>query len=1629
MKNIVLAILSISIITIGYSQTPNNCGNFTSTGSSSASGYADPNAACGANVPGTITGGAAAWTGTSCSGTIVSTVTGPPVNCLVVSYGAVNTDDYGTISTDSGGPLTLSVVNAGVNGNVIGPFNCGSGYYGNVMVTVCSSTPFSQVILTNTGCSSGWVINCADQGTCSNSVTAGADNFSTVMCGGTIDLDNLVTGDAGGTWTETTIPASGAFNTSTGVFNANGLQNGTYTFQYEVTGGCAGSDIAQFSVTVDCQCLITNMTANIGACSGGTYSTTGLIQFANPPSTGQLIVEDCFGNQDVFNAPFGTSVNYTITGQNPNGAPCDITAYFTADMLCAQTINYTAPTCPCFINNFTANIGLCQSVDNTYGLDGIVEFTNPPSSGTLVIQVDNGTTIYDTIINAPFTSPQSWSISGIPSDAAASSVTAYFVLNPSCTSTINYTAPGSCACYADIGTFTATMTGSSSNNYVLCYGDQINITSNGDWVGPGEMFNPPGPVYNPGVSWLMYSCPPTVATVPDPNDNVPDDPCFIGLISNTNMSDINDLAWINSFPPGTFTDNIIYWVPLTFYDQSGGTYSFVNGNSLPCYEMGAPYAVQYLPDFTSSFTEDCLAGTATITVGGALPAIDGSNFTATNLQPSTASFANNTATDGGTITINGLQGGDMWSFDITDANGCPYTVTGGPFPPLEDPGFNYPQSSWCTSEAATMPNITGVPGGTFTSTPAGLSINAGSGQITPSTSTPGTYDITYTTPGACFDDSTLTITIASTPTVDPIADQTVCNGDNFTGITFTGSAGTTFNWVNNNTNIGLGASGTGNIATFAGTAGIVQEVANITVTPVAGACTGTAESFFLTVNPTEDPGFSYSAPDYCADAAVQSPNITGTTGGTFSVTPAGLSINTATGDITPSTSTPGTYDVTYTTPGPCTETSTVSVTINPVPDVNPIADQTVCVGSNFTAVNFTGSVAGTTFDWTNTNTAIGLAASGNGNIAAFTGQTNGGNITGTVTVTPSTSSCTGTAETFNLTVNDLDDASFEYSPGLTYCQTAADPVINITGLQNGNFTYIVASGGPTLDLDANTGAVALATSDIGAYNITYGTVGATGSLCPNTFTLQLVITPAPVADFTLGDYCANVADPLPTYINGGSGGTFSSTAGLIINANTGMVDLSASTPGTYIVTNEINVPGCALASATDDITIYGLPDATISGTTDICDGDPLPNITINATAGSPLWDFTYNFNGTPTTITGSSATNVITSAAVGTYDLVSITDGNGCTNPITGQAVIGLFPTPNVDPIGNQTVCEGDDLLVNTFSSDIPGSTFSWTVTNGVDAGFGTSGTGDIGTFTGANTTTSPLLAIIDVVATSPDGCVGPPQTFTITVNPLPNPSFTADTLYGCEPLAVQFTNTTDINSSNCVWTFSNGISLNGCGSVYYSFPSGVFDVTLSTVSTAGCASEVTYSNLITVVPTPTALFTYSPQETNVLDPVIDFNNNSIDAYSYTWNFGDDSGYSFEENPTHEYPEVPEEYMVTLIAYDENGWCPDTMRQIVTIDDILIFYVPNIFTPDGDEFNQNFKPIFYSGYDKFNYHLTIFNRWGEIIFESYNADYGWNGHYGDGGLVQDGVYVWQIEFKETMSDKEYVKRGHVTVLK
>ncbi len=182
------------------------------------------------------------------------------------------------------------------------------------------------------------------------------------------------------------------------------------------------------------------------------------------------------------------------------------------------------------------------------------------------------------------------------------------------------------------------------------------------------------------------------------------------------------------------------------------------------------------------------------------------------------------------------------------------------------------------------------------------------------------------------------------------------------------------------------------------------------------------------------------------------------------------------------------------------------------------------------------------------------------------------------------------------------------------------------------------------------------------------------------------------------------------------------------------------------------------------------------------------------------------------------------------------------------------------------------------------------------------------------------------------------------------------------------------------------------------------------------------------IVPGPVANFTFSPGSVFTDDTEVTFTNTSSDASIYTWDFGDASPTSALEDPVHNYPAVAGIYDITLIAANDLG-CADTMIAHIKVKELVLFFIPNTFTPDGNALNDKFKPVFQAGFDPYNFHMLIYNRYGEIVFESYDANAGWDGTYGSQGIVEAGVYTWSIEFKELDNDRIQQHKGHLSILK
>lgn len=417
----------------------------------------------------------------------------------------------------------------------------------------------------------------------------------------------------------------------------------------------------------------------------------------------------------------------------------------------------------------------------------------------------------------------------------------------------------------------------------------------------------------------------------------------------------------------------------------------------------------------------------------------------------------------------------------------------------------------------------------------------------------------------------------------------------------------------------------------------------------------------------------------------------------------------------------------------------------------------------------------------------------------------------------------------------------------------------------------------------------------------------------------------------------------------------------------------------------------------------------VSNDTTICIGGTATLVAF-AAGGTPTYNFNWD-NGQ----TGSSIADMPNTTT--TY-IVTATDANGCTSA-PDTVMVNLYPPMTLTISAPDSICPGDATSVSASVTGGDGGPYQYTWTN--DDGTGWVVYGDQQTVNPPQTTTYYVLVT--------DGCSTPAviDSVEIVVNPIPVVSMIADTLSGCAPVTVNFTNTTNLAQigGGCLWEFGDGSTATDCYFTDHTYSTpGSYDVTLTVTSPFGCVGTTTVANMINVYPNPIADFTFSPIPATITDPTIDFTNMSTDADFYNWDFNGLEG-STDEHPTFEFPDAGA-YWVELAVSSIYG-CTDTIVDSVYIDDVLSIHVPNAFTPDGDGLNDDFLPIV-AGANGEDYQFFVFNRWGELIFESYHPGQAWDGTY-KGTNAQTDVYVWKLQVGggTDREVKEYV--GHVTLLR
>jgi len=343
--------------------------------------------------------------------------------------------------------------------------------------------------------------------------------------------------------------------------------------------------------------------------------------------------------------------------------------------------------------------------------------------------------------------------------------------------------------------------------------------------------------------------------------------------------------------------------------------------------------------------------------------------------------------------------------------------------------------------------------------------------------------------------------------------------------------------------------------------------------------------------------------------------------------------------------------------------------------------------------------------------------------------------------------------------------------------------------------------------------------------------------------------------------CSTNGNLSPT-LTGTTGGDYSSTAGLSINSTTGVINVGASTPGSYTVTYFVGtaLPSTCNSTVSAPVVINATPTVTVPASATYCPGDAVPLGTLASVpaGGTFSWANSNTAIGLGGSGTGNvpafTATNATGAAISGTITVTPTL--NGCVGTPSNYTIT-INPTPTVTVPASATYCPGDAVPLGTLASVPAGGTFSWANSN-TAIGLGGSGTGNVPAFTATNATGAAISGTITVTPTL-NGCVGTPSNYTITINPTPTVTVPASATY-CPGDAVPLGTLASVPAGGTFsWANSNtaiGLGGSGTGNVPAftatnatgAAISGTITVTPTLNGCVGTPSNYT----ITINPTPT---------------------------------------------------------------------------------------------------------------------------------------------------------------------------------
>ena len=710
--------------------------------------------------------------------------------------------------------------------------------------------------------------------------------------------------------------------------------------------------------------------------------------------------------------------------------------------------------------------------------------------------------------------------------------------------------------------------------------------------------------------------------------------------------------------------------------------------------------------------------------------------------------------------------------------------------------------------------------------------------------------------------------------------------------------------------------------------------------PAGGGCAAFPVTTNIEIKTTPTATISYAGTPYCNTlTSSQAVTLAGTgsfTGGIYSST-TGLTIDPNTGSITPNTSTPGNYVVTYSISGGsgCTTVSTTTnITITQVPTATILyAGTPFC--TSLTAgqsVTLSGTAAYTGGTYSSTSGLIINTSTG-----AITPSTSTpGNYVVTYTFA-NAGGCSQLQTTTNIVITKTPTATITYA-GNPFCTSLTNAQsVTLTGTEAYIGGTYSSTSGLTIDVS---GAITPSTSTPGNYVVTY-TVPASGGCLQVLATTNVTITREPTATISYAGtpFCTSLTASQSVTLSGTAaytGGAYSSTTGLIINASTGAITPSTSTPGNYVVTYTFaNAGGCSQLQTTTNIVITKSPTATI-----IYAGSPFCiSLTSNQTVtltGTEV--YTGGVYSSTAGLAINSATGAInpSSSSPGNYLVTYLLANSGCQQvQTTANVVINPIPVAVATP-SSTSICSLDTINI-VLTSNIIGTTYFWTSiqTNvtGASSGSGNNITDTLTTTNSANGT-----VVYSVIPTA-NGCSGNPIFITVTVYPNPNPILNNGIICVNQATNVTQNYILDTYLSNSTYTFEwyfNGFLINSAvNNTYEATQAGNYSVVVTNPIT-GCKStmvtaivEASFQGLSIDTIQSSALINDATIE------VIVTGGNATFLYSLDNNFPQISNlFTNVSSGTH------------LITVTDTNGCTFLTKEV------LIIGYPIYFTPNNDDYND-----------------------------------------------------------------------------